>query len=124
MKVVPGTRRGLRLLNGCERLRKLLSQLPEAQITVENLTDSGDVNFSLRREELSQICAKPLQDFKTLIQSAISVAQSAFATNPLLTVDGADDGISAVEVLGGGVRMQVVQNAIFEVLGEVGNYAT
>ena len=107
-------------MSGCERLRKLLSQLTEAQITVENLTDSGDINFSLRREELSHICAKPLQDFKLLIQNAVSAVHSACAANPLLSPDGGNE-ISAIEVLGGGVRMQVVQNAIFEVLGEVKN---
>jgi len=95
------------LLQGCERIRKLLSQLPEAQITVENLTDAGDQNFSLRRDELSQLCAELLERFKGLLRGVLQQAGAQ------------PGGIGAVEVLGGGVRMQVVQAAITEVLGEV-----
>ena len=48
--IVPGSKRGQRLLLGCERIRKLLSQLPESSITVENMTDAGDVSFTLKRD--------------------------------------------------------------------------
>merc|ERR1712065_103625 len=36
-----GTKAGKRLLVGCEKIRKLLSQIKETKVTVENLTDGG-----------------------------------------------------------------------------------
>jgi len=86
----------MRLLYSCERVRKLLSQLPEAQVTVENLTDAGDMSFNLKRDELSSLCKPLLELFKAEIYSAIDAAGLAV------------NDISAVEVLGGGVRMQVI----------------
>lgn len=105
-KVLPGSKRGARLLSGTERLRKLLSQLPEAQITVENLSDSGDLSFSMRRDEMAGVCQELLQRFKTLLTDTL---RRAFG--PALT------DLYAVEVLGGGARMQVVQGVIAEVVG-------
>jgi hypothetical protein len=60
-----------RLILGCERIRKLLSQLPESSITVENMCDNGDVNFSLKRDELSYMCSELLSRFKNLISKAL-----------------------------------------------------
>jgi len=105
-EVTPGTKRGARLLSSCERLRKLLSQLSEASVTVENLTDNGDMSFSLRRDELSSLCGALLNRFKGLIREIIKETNISV------------EAVSNVEVLGGGVRMQVVQAAIWEVLGE------
>jgi tetratricopeptide (TPR) repeat protein len=101
--IAPGSKRGLRLLKACERLRKLLSQLAEAQVSIENVTDNGDINFSLKREELAALCSRPVQEFKDLLRS----------------VAPAGEAVVGVEVLGGGVRMHIVQAAITEVLGEV-----
>ena len=64
----------VRLILGCERIRKLLSQLPESSITVENMSDNGDVNFSLKRDELSLMCADLLNGFKALIRQALLAA--------------------------------------------------
>ena len=72
--VIPGSKRGQRLILGCERIRKLLSQLPEASITVENMSDSGDVNFSLKRNDLTSMCANLLEAFKVLIKKALTSA--------------------------------------------------
>jgi hypothetical protein len=109
--VVPGSKRGQRLILGCERIRKLLSQLPESSITVENMSDNGDVNFSLKRDEMSSMCSELLSRFKSLISKALKEAgingEGSYGTD-----------ITAVEVLGGGVRMQIVQQAIIEVMGE------
>ena len=63
-----------RLILGCERIRKLLSQLPESSITVENMSDNGDVNFSLKRDDLSVMCADLLEGFKAVIRSALTSA--------------------------------------------------
>ena len=50
--VKAGTRRGLRLLTAVERLRKLLSTLPAAAATAENLLDGIDVPL--------KVCARVL----------------------------------------------------------------
>lgn len=93
---------------GCERIRKLLSQLTEAQVTVENLTDSGDVNFTLKRDELSDICAAPLQQLRSMLSA--TVAKTGISVG---------DSSVCVEILGGGMRMQVSQQIVHEVFGEV-----
>jgi len=103
--VAPGSKRGKRLLAGCERVRKLLSQLPESSLTVENLTDSGDVNFSLKREDLNKFGSALLDRFRALLKDVLLKGLSEKEIND----------IAAVEVLGGGVRMQIVQSIICEV---------
>lgn len=100
-EVLTRTKQSARILSACERIRKLLSQLPEASVTVENLTDSGDVTFSLRREDFAAICAPQLDAFAALLKSVL----------------GASIEVAAIEVCGGGARMQVVQQAIQEVIG-------
>jgi molecular chaperone DnaK (HSP70) len=67
---------------------------------VENLTDNGDVTLSLRREELSTICAAPLAALRALILQALSMAG----------VDVSE--VHGVELLGGGGRMQAVQAVV------------
>lgn len=76
-----------RLILGCERIRKLLSQLPESSITVENMSDSGDVNFSLKRDELSVMCADLLESFKSLVRKALASASITPGPLPLLCND-------------------------------------
>ena len=56
--VIGGTRRGLRLLTACERVRKLLSTMPEATATAENLLDGIDVPLKLSRDELQVVNRK------------------------------------------------------------------
>jgi len=97
--VVPGSKRGQRLLAGCERLRKLLSQLGESSVTVENMTDAGDVSFSLKRDDLTAMCADLLARFKALLGKALAAAGAVDESGKAQ--------VAAVEVLGGGVRMQV-----------------
>ena len=92
-------------MTGCERIRKLLSQLTEAHVTIENLTDSGDMSFTLRRDELLSICASPLQEMQDMIKNALTAA-------------GEGTTVSAVEIVGGGMRMQVVQQALLDVIGQ------
>lgn len=76
LQIKPGTKAGQRLLAGCERLRKLLSQLGEAKVTVENLTDSGDMNFVMRRDEFSAISRDLLDRFKALFE--VNMVEESF----------------------------------------------
>jgi hypothetical protein len=92
-------------------MRKLLSQLPESSITVENMSDNGDISFTMRRDDFANACKDILGKFKDLISSAIS---NAGVSLPL----GENSDIAAVEILGGGVRMQIVQAVIFDIVGK------
>merc|ERR1711871_1291617 len=101
-----GTKAGKRLLVGCEKIRKLLSQIKETKVTVENLTDGGDATFDLTRDEMSRSCDSILERFRSLLLSALSKAQ--------LT----PGDIHAIEIVGGGLRMQVVQAVVVSIFGE------
>lgn len=94
-------------MSGCERIRKLLSQLPESQITVENLIDDGDVKFSLKRDEMFTFCQPLLEKFRSLLQSAMDV------------INASETPLAAVETFGGGVRMPVVQQIITSLAGDL-----
>ena len=102
--VTPGSKAGKRLLAGCEKIRKLLSQIKESRVTVENLTDAGDASFDLTRDKLAEICSDVLSKFKEHLNTALNCAISA-------------SDVAAVEILGGGLRMQVVQAIVTEVFG-------
>ena len=105
-----GTKRGHRVLGGCERIRKLLSGIPEANIQVESVSDMGDMAFSLSRDEMSRLAAKPLADIRALLEKVLVSAG----------ITAAD--VSAVEITGGGVRMQVVQSIILDAFsGSIGS---
>lgn len=106
-----GSKRGIRLLTACERLRKLLSQLPSSQVTVENMSDDyGDETLQISRDEMSSLCEesllKPLQD---LISAALVDAK----------VPAAD--VYAVEALGGGMRMPIVQSLVLKIFSDSAN---
>lgn len=102
-QVEAGTKKGMRLMRECERLRKLLSQLPTASVTIENISDSGDVNITMTREEMARICAEPLQRLSQVLNQA---------------AEGIKEDIFAVELVGGGVRMAMVQEMILTAIGK------
>eukprot|EP00965_Chrysotila_dentata_P015181 502328-Pleurochrysis_carterae.AAC.1 len=93
--VKPGSRAGFRLLDGCERLRKLLSTLPEASTTVENLVEGTDVPLSLSRDEMAETCAPLFGRLRATLDTVL-------ATDGLAT-------LHSVEACGGGTRMPAVQ---------------
>ena len=96
-----GSKKSQRLLGGCEKIRKLLSQLPQCSITIDNMTDNGDdVTLSLKREEFMMIC----KDLLTSFQEAVKK-----------TTNG--QTIAAVEIFGGTSRMPILQTSITEVTG-------
>jgi len=100
---------GSRLLDACEKLRKLVSTLPSAEITVEMLVNDRDFNFSLSRDDLSTSCAELLGRIQSLCKDALSKAQSLMNDTP----------ISSIELMGGGSRMPLVQNILKEEFGDV-----
>ena len=102
----PGSKRGLRLLGGAERLRKLLSQIRDASVTVENLTDDGDKTFKMSRGELVGVSQDLLARLEGLVTGCLSDAK----------VDATS--VVGVELVGGGSRMVVVHEAaVFKLFG-------
>eukprot|EP00316_Scyphosphaera_apsteinii_P011396 CAMPEP_0119338792 /NCGR_PEP_ID=MMETSP1333-20130426/96914_1 /TAXON_ID=418940 /ORGANISM="Scyphosphaera apsteinii, Strain RCC1455" /LENGTH=707 /DNA_ID=CAMNT_0007350183 /DNA_START=170 /DNA_END=2293 /DNA_ORIENTATION=- len=108
--VIPGSRAGLRLLDGCERIRKLLSTLPEANTTVENLVEGADVPISLTREVFDELCSALSTKLRSLLDTA-------------LTVEGLEP-LQGIEACGGGTRMPSVQLVMTEALAhsEIGKH--
>lgn len=106
--IPPDSKRGMRLLQGCERLKKLLSQLPEASTVVENMTDEGaDMTLALKRAELAGLAAPQLSRLADAVRSVISKAQ---AQDP----QGGAPAVQVVELLGGGSRLPAVQALLNE----------
>jgi len=96
--IKPGTRAGWRLLDGCERLRKLLSTLPEAKVTVENLVDGCDVPISLQRDEFADLISPSLEKLRIMVDRVLATE----SLSPL----------ASVELFGGGTRTPAVQDTV------------
>lgn len=78
----------------------------KASVTIEHLSEEvGDLSFALRRDELAGLCSPLISRIRALVEGALAEAGSG----PL----------SAVEVLGGGVRMHLVQEALKEFSGNL-----
>lgn len=75
---------------------------------MEHLAEDTDISFALRRDELGALCEGLLSRFRDLLNTALFTEKDG-------TCPGTNLG--AIEVLGGGVRMQVVQQAIHTVCG-------
>jgi molecular chaperone DnaK (HSP70) len=101
-KPVAGSKKGLRLLNACERLRVLLSTMDLAKVTCENLGEERDVPLELTRKELEEVCAPALKGLYHLLERAKM---------------GAGMVVDAVELVGGGSRVCAVRNCAGEVFG-------
>ncbi|CAM9281659.1 unnamed protein product [Phaeothamnion confervicola] len=97
--IEPATKRGRRLVAACAALRKLLSTLPEAATTAENLCDDRDVPLTLSRDEMAIVCAPLLARLEALVFGALAA----------VGISDAASEIHTVELLGGGSRMPVVQ---------------
>lgn len=113
--VPPASRRGQRLATAIERLRKLLSTLPSASATAENLIDGIDAPLSMTREELGTLCEEPLTRLRALLDGVLAQLPAPSAD----VTDGApaEETLCAVETLGGGCRMPCVQQVLTDALG-------
>lgn len=106
--IQPGTKRGYRLLNSCRTLRELLSTLPEARTTCENLCGDSDIPLTLSRDTLASVCESELMAFKARMHAAIAKAGEARIE------------LSGVELMGGGTRSPLVQAIVSELRLPVG----
>ena len=105
----PNSRAGQRLLEGCRKLKHLLSMLPEGNVMVETIGKNDmDVSLSASRESLRQMCQEGLVEKLTqMVQDAMEGAKEALGEN---------NGISIVELTGGGCRIPMIQDAIRDVM--------
>ncbi|KAG7386023.1 hypothetical protein PHYPSEUDO_000878 [Phytophthora pseudosyringae] len=93
---------GKRLFQACEKLKKLLSTIGEASVTVENLAPEKDINISISRQVFEELCAAERARVTEMLQKALETAKES--------VSSAD--IVSVEIVGGGTRIPFVQEAI------------
>ncbi|KAL3674215.1 hypothetical protein V7S43_000173 [Phytophthora oleae] len=93
---------GKRLFQACEKLKKLLSTIGEASVTVENLAPEKDVNISISRNVFEELCTTERARVTEMLQKALETAKES--------VSSAD--IASVEIVGGGTRIPFVQEAI------------
>ena len=82
-------------------MRKLLSTIPEAATTVENLVDGIDVPISITREEFEALTGGLISRFRALVDATLEALPAPLA---------------GVEAFGGGTRMPCVQAALAEAL--------
>jgi molecular chaperone DnaK (HSP70) len=113
LAVQPKSRAGYRLLEACRNLKHLLSQLPDGGVTVENICDDVDVQLTMSRAQLAELCQPEVQRLQHLIQMTLQQAASSNKNNNKDTEETPKViNITAVEVVGGGCRIPCVQAAI------------
>lgn len=91
---------GKRLLQSCEKLKKLLSTIGEATVTVENLVPDRDYTLKTTRDVYEKLCAADVSRIHGLFTKVLANAQLSI------------NDISSVEIVGGGTRIPFVQAAI------------
>ncbi|CAH0493610.1 unnamed protein product [Peronospora farinosa] len=99
------SKEGKRLFQACEKLKKLLSTIGEATVTVENLAPEKDINISITRNAFEELCVAERARITELLQTVLEAAKDSVAS--------AD--IASVEIVGGGTRIPFVQEAIMGV---------
>jgi len=118
--LTPASRGGQRLLEGCRKLKHLLSMLPSSNVTVECLgADERDVTLNGTRDVLVDLCAPEAQELKALIDEALRGAGIALDGGDTAG-GGGGKGVDSIEVLGGGCRIPLFQETILAALGREG----
>ncbi|KAL3804156.1 hypothetical protein HJC23_013675 [Cyclotella cryptica] len=107
------SRSAQRLLEGCKKLKHLLSMLSEGSVTVESIgKNESDVTLSANRELLVQLCdGLVTKVLKSMIQRCIEKAGGMQVLNDIATV----------ELTGGGCRIPLVQDTVRDCLGKKGD---
>lgn len=99
--VTPDSRGGQRLLVGMTKLKMLLSQLPEGNVTVENVgTNETDVVLEGSRNLLVELCSKEVEKLTSLVERTLKDAN----------VEASQ--LFSLEVVGGGCRMPWVKDVL------------
>jgi tetratricopeptide (TPR) repeat protein len=111
------SKRGQRLLEGCRKLKHMLSMLPSSTVTVENVgVDDCDVVLACTRDTLRELCDADEDGGGGVLQKLRSLIVSAMDKAGVKKVDD-------IEVTGGGCRIPIVQDVIRSVCKKEGEYA-
>lgn len=102
LSVALPTKEGKRLFQACEKLKKLLSTIGEAAVTVENIAQDRDISIKISRDLFEQLCAAESDRVTQLVSSALAQAQVV------------PEAIASVEIVGGGTRIPFMQAAILK----------
>ena len=94
----------LRILEGIEKQRKMLSANFDAPIVVESLFEDYDLNYHMNRQDFEALITPFLDRMKALFLR-FKVEGELFGKN--LEID-------EIEIIGGGVRIPVIQKIIME----------
>lgn len=105
LSVALSTKEGKRLFQACEKLKKLLSTIGDATVTVENIAQDRDISIKISRDLFEQLCASESDRVTHLVASALVKAE----------VDTSE--IASVEIVGGGTRIPFIQAAILKAFG-------
>ncbi|KAG9390563.1 Heat shock protein 70 family [Carpediemonas membranifera] len=108
VKIMENPKAAQRLVQGVQRVRKLLTANNEAPLNVECLINDLDLHFRVSREDLAALGAEVTARIEPMVRRALEMAQIA---NPL------DGSVSAFEVIGGAARMPLVQDELARTLG-------
>ncbi|OLY80723.1 Heat shock protein hsp88 [Smittium mucronatum] len=95
----------IRLRTGCEKLKKMLSANPIANLNIENLMNDVDVEATIKREEFEELAAP-------ILNRVIEPVKQALAASGL-----SNDEIFAIETVGGSIRVPAVKRALVEIFG-------
>lgn len=93
-----------RLRKDCEKLKKVLSTVPEALLNIECLMDDVDVKGHVTREEFEQIAAPLLERVRAVCERAVAGAELE-----------AGETLTAVEIVGGSTRVPSFRTAVTDV---------
>ena len=105
-EVKRNSRRGQRLLEGCRKLKHLLSMLNEGSVTVENIgKNDTDLTISASRDLVRKLCQESVIDRLTA------------KIDDVVGKSGGKDDICTVELAGGGTRIPLVQSAVNAAIG-------
>jgi len=94
----------IRTYTACEKLKKMLNTNPEAPINIDSLMNDIDVRGSMKRGEFEDI-------IKPLLERTLEPVKQALADAGIPA-----DQLFSVEITGGGLRLQALQNRLGEFL--------
>lgn len=94
----------LRLLQGIENCRKILSANEEASCNVEFLMEEEDFSSTISREQFESMCSHTFGEFREFVRTAL--ANSGLNPNTF----------HSVEILGGACRIPMIQQILAEEL--------
>lgn len=99
----------MRLRKDCEKVKKVLSTVTEASVNIECLMNDVDVRGTIHRSELEEMATPLVERLHVVCDKAISDAK----LKP-------DEKLTAVEIVGGSIRVPMFKTAIADVFSRVG----